>query len=87
MSSEAPTAKPDPDNSPAAPAPHWNQNSPLALEARSRMEARSYINDDMLLATIPGINFDPSKPSLTEDDLKPQPIIRKRKKVLATQPI
>jgi len=37
--------------------------------------------EDLALATIPGTTFDPSTRSFADDELKPQPIIRKRKKV------
>lgn len=36
---------------------------------------------DLALATIPGLDFDPTKRSFTAEELKPQPIIKKRKKV------
>lgn len=37
--------------------------------------------EDLALATVPGKSFDPSKRAFTMDELRPQPIIRKRKKV------
>nr|ACO14970.1 Transcription factor VBP [Caligus clemensi] len=40
----------------------------------------SFDPKELSLATIPGSNFDPRKCSFSSDDLKPQPIIRKRKK-------
>ena len=36
---------------------------------------------ELALATVPGRNFDPRECKFTQDDLRPQPIIRKRKKV------
>ena len=36
---------------------------------------------DISLATIPGKNFNPAKRSFSIDELKPQPIIKKRRKV------
>ncbi|XP_062590838.1 hepatic leukemia factor-like [Saccostrea cucullata] len=36
---------------------------------------------DLALASIPGQNFDPKKRRFTEDELKPQPIIKKSRKV------
>lgn len=36
--------------------------------------------DDLRLATIPGQDFDPATRRFSEEELKPQPIIRKRKK-------
>eukprot|EP00096_Caligus_rogercresseyi_P008766 TRINITY_DN2835_c0_g1_i1.p1 TRINITY_DN2835_c0_g1~~TRINITY_DN2835_c0_g1_i1.p1 ORF type:complete len:321 (-),score=148.99 TRINITY_DN2835_c0_g1_i1:793-1755(-) len=40
----------------------------------------SFDPKELSLATIPGSNFDPRKCAFSSDDLKPQPIIRKRKK-------
>ena len=36
---------------------------------------------DLALATVPGMEFDPKERSFNVEELKPQPIIRKRKKV------
>ena len=36
---------------------------------------------DLALATVPGLNFDPTSRSFSAEELKPQPIIKKRKKV------
>ena len=36
---------------------------------------------DLALATVPGLDFDPTKRSFSAEELKPQPIIKKRKKV------
>ena len=36
---------------------------------------------DLALATVPGCEFDPKERAFNADELKPQPIIRKRKKV------
>ena len=38
-------------------------------------------NSDLALATVPGINFDPTTRSFTAEELRPQPIIKKRRKV------
>ena len=38
-------------------------------------------NSDLALATVPGINFDPTTRSFTAAELRPQPIIKKRRKV------
>ena len=35
---------------------------------------------ELALATVPGMNFDPRQRSFAPDELRPQPIIRKRKK-------
>ena len=37
-----------------------------------------------LLFNSPGIHFDPSRRSFSQDELRPQPIIRKRRKVITT---
>ena len=37
---------------------------------------------DLALATVPGMNFDPKSRSFSVDELKPQPIIKKRGKVI-----
>ena len=36
---------------------------------------------DLALATVPGVDFDPTKRCFSAEELKPQPIIKKRKKV------
>ena len=36
---------------------------------------------DLALATVPGLEFDPTERAFAPDELRPQPIIRKRKKV------
>merc|ERR1719429_279455 len=40
----------------------------------------NFSEDDLRLATIPGQDFDPATRRFSEEELKPQPIIRKRKK-------
>jgi hypothetical protein len=40
--------------------------------------------EDLALATIPGVSFDPRERAFSIDELRPQPIIRKRKKVIST---
>ena len=42
-------------------------------------------DSDLALATVPGVNFDPTKRSFSAEELKPQPIIKKRKKVTKNQ--
>jgi hypothetical protein len=37
--------------------------------------------EDLALATIPGMTFDPRERAFSVDELRPQPIVRKRKKV------
>ena len=41
-----------------------------------------FTQQDLALATVPGLEFDPRKRSFAPDELRPQPIIRKRKKVM-----
>lgn len=40
----------------------------------------AFSRDDLRLATIPGQHFDPATRRFSDEELKPQPIIRKRKK-------
>ena len=37
--------------------------------------------EDLALATVPGMDFDPKQRSFDIEELKPQPIIRKRRKM------
>ena len=51
-------------------------------ERRQREEARmEFSAEELALATVPGADFDPSNRHFSLDELRPQPIIRKRKKV------
>ena len=47
-------------------------------------EGFSVCKVDLALATVPGLDFDPTKRSFSAEELKPQPIIKKRKKVKKT---
>ena len=47
------------------------------------MEGFNISKVDLALATVPGLDFDPTKRSFSAEELKPQPIIKKRKKVKA----
>ena len=40
--------------------------------------------EDLALATVPGAEFDPSKRSFDIEELKPQPIIKKRSKIFVS---
>jgi len=40
----------------------------------------SIVESDLALATVPGIDFDPRKRAFTEEELKPQPMIKKSRK-------
>ena len=37
--------------------------------------------EDLALATLPGVDFDPREKTFSIEELKPQPIIRKRPKI------
>jgi len=51
-------------------------------ERRKKMEVElDFAPEDLALATIPGLDFDPKERSFDLDELKPQPIIKKRRKV------
>merc|ERR1712039_760259 len=49
-------------------------------ERRQRME-EDFSPEDLALATVPGYDFDPKERAFLMDELRPQPIIRKRKMV------
>merc|ERR1712036_62441 len=52
-------------------------------ERMRREEARTEFSaEDLALATIPGADFDPTRRQFSSDELRPQPIIRKRQKLL-----
>lgn len=54
-------------------------------ERRHREEARiEFSAEELALATVPGADFDPTERQFSIDELKPQPIIRKRKKSYVT---
>ena len=50
-------------------------------EKRRRQQEIEFSAQDLALATVPGMEFDPRERSFAPDELRPQPIIRKRKKV------
>merc|ERR1711997_27475 len=47
----------------------------LSLKIQAKFSA-----EELALATIPGADFDPTRRQFSSEELKPQPIIRKRKK-------
>ena len=51
------------------------------IEKNKSEENFKVSNSDLALATVPGINFDPTTRSFTAEELRPQPIIKKRRKV------
>ena len=51
-------------------------------ERRRREEIRvEFSAEELALATIPGADFDPARRQFSLEELKPQPIIRKKRKV------
>ena len=56
-------------------------------ERRRREEVRvEFSAEELALATIPGADFDPARRQFSMEELKPQPIIRKRRKVNLEKP-
>jgi len=51
-------------------------------EKRKRLEEETEFSaEDLSLATVPGLEFDPKQRSFELDELRPQPIIKKRRKL------
>jgi len=50
-------------------------------EKRRQLEEADFSAEDLSLATIPGLEFDPKQRSFEMDELRPQPIIKKRSKM------
>ena len=51
-------------------------------EKRRKLEEETEFSpEDLSLATIPGLNFDPKERSFDLEELRPQPIIKKRSKL------
>ena len=44
-------------------------------------EETEFSAEDLSLATVPGMEFDPKRRSFDIDELRPQPIIKKRRKL------
>ena len=44
-------------------------------------EETEFSAEDLSLATVPGLEFDPKERSFELDELRPQPIIKKRRKL------
>merc|ERR1719183_2205253 len=51
-------------------------------EKRRRLEMAEFDAQDLALATVPGVDFDPKERTFDMEELRPQPIIRKRRKHL-----
>lgn len=80
-----------PASTPRNQLPKDTDNTFLYAESkRARMEREKeekkrkleveFAPEDLALATIPGADFDPRRRAFSNDELRPQPIIRKRKK-------
>merc|ERR1719153_145010 len=55
-------------------------------ERRRREEARiEFSAEELALATVPGADFDPTARQFSMEELRPQPIIRKRRKIMYNQ--
>eukprot|EP00088_Acartia_fossae_P054448 TRINITY_DN6254_c0_g1_i2.p1 TRINITY_DN6254_c0_g1~~TRINITY_DN6254_c0_g1_i2.p1 ORF type:complete len:322 (-),score=134.65 TRINITY_DN6254_c0_g1_i2:588-1553(-) len=53
------------------------------LEKKRKLEEEiEFAPEDLALATVPGADFDPKRRAFDVEELKPQPIIRKRPKIL-----
>ena len=53
-------------------------------EKRRRLEEETEFSaEDLSLATVPGLEFDPKQRSFDLEELRPQPIIKKRRKLYA----
>jgi len=50
-------------------------------ERKRKLEEADFSAEDLSLATIPGLEFDPKQRSFDMDELRPQPIIKKRSKM------
>ena len=50
-------------------------------EKRKTPQDFEFSPQELALATVPGMNFDPRECKFAPEELRPQPIIRKRKKV------
>jgi len=50
-------------------------------EKKRQLEEADFSAEDLSLATIPGLEFDPKQRSFEMDELRPQPIIKKRSKL------
>jgi len=51
-------------------------------ERRKKLEAEvEFAEEDLALATIPGVDFDPRRRTFDVEELRPQPIIQKRQKI------
>merc|ERR1712227_637429 len=51
---------------------------------RKQLDNLKFDPEDLALATVPGADFDPRERTFAVDELKPQPIIRKRPKIFVS---
>ena len=69
------------ESPPLMPPPQSSASASEAAAAQVQPEV-DFAPEDLALATVPGAgSFDPTRRAFSEEELKPQPIIRKRKKV------
>jgi len=89
--------KREPVKSPVAALPKGDNTFLYAESKRARMEREKeerrkkfeiemdFAPEDLALATVPGMDFDPKHRSFDLEELRPQPIIRKRKKTVVPE--
>merc|ERR1712203_972694 len=54
-------------------------------ERKRKLEVQlDFAPEDIALATVPGLEFDPKRRSFDMEELRPQPIIKKRRKLYAS---
>ena len=51
-------------------------------ERKKQLAIVEFSQQELAWATVPGEDFDPTEREFSVDELRPQPIIRKRKKVI-----
>ena len=58
-----------------------NNNHLMKAERKRKLEVQlDFAPEDIALATVPGLDFDPKTRTFDMEELRPQPIIKKRKK-------
>jgi len=64
----------------------WTKQEFRPKEEHEKSSIEFKVSDsDLALATVPGANFDPKNRAFSPEELKPQPIIRKRKKIFTPE--
>ena len=56
-------------------------------ERKQQLAIVEFSQQELAWATVPGEDFDPTEREFSVDELRPQPIIRKRKKVIISNVI